>query len=122
MSVVAKDQEARFEWLSQRLGQGRSCYKEYMETFGVSHNQFYQDRKEVLAGMKDRLDDNLESWGKDLLERYELLYSQAVANRNLKAATKILENMANLKGLLTQKVEVKSDNNVELNWNVGDNE
>ena len=85
-------------------------------------NTLFQQTKQVGCYLDMNNFVYLESWGKDLLERYELLYSQAVANRNLKAATKILENMANLKGLLTQKVEVKSDNNVELNWNVGDNE
>lgn len=122
MSVVAKNLEERYQWLSERLGQGRSCYKEYMETFGVSHQQFYEDRKVVLSRMQDLLDDNLEAWGRDLLERYEHVYEQAVRNRNLKVATKVIEDMANLKGLLTQKMEVKSDNAIELNWNVGDNE
>ena len=122
MSVVAKNLEERYQWLSERLGQGRSCYKEYMDTFGVSHQQFYEDRKVVLSRLQDRLDDNLEAWGRDLLERYEHVYEQAVRNRNLKVATKVIEDMANLKGLLTQKMEVKSDNAIELNWNVGDNE
>lgn len=122
MSVVAKNLEERYQWLSERLGQGRSCYKEYMDTFGVSHQQFYEDRKVVLSRMQDRLDDNLEAWGRDLLERYEHIYEQAVRNRNLKVATKVIEDMANLKGLLTQKMEVKSDNAIELNWNVGENE
>ena len=119
MSVVAKNLEERYAWLSEHLGQGRSCYKEYMDTFGVSGQQFYEDRKKVLAIMKDRLDDNLESWGKDLLERYELVYEMAIRRGNLKAATKVLEDIVNLKGLATQKVEVKSDNAIELNWNVG---
>lgn len=119
MSVVAKNLEERYQWLAERLGQGRSCYDEYRKTFGVSHQQFYDDRKAVLSRMQDRLDDNLEAWGKDLLERYEHIYTQAVRNRNLKVATKVLEDMANLKGLLSQKVEVKTDNNIELNWGVG---
>ena len=118
MSVVAKNKEERYAWLAEHLGQGRSCYREYMETFGVSGQQFYEDRKAVLAIMKDRLDDNLETWGRDLLERYEHLYAEAVRNRNLKVATKIVEDMANLKGLLSQKLEVKTDNQIELNWNV----
>ena len=122
MSVVAKNLEERYQWLAEHLGQGRSCYKEYMDTFGVSGQQFYEDRKAVLSRMKDRLDDNLEAWGRDLLERYEHVYQEAVRNRNLKVATKVIEDMANLKGLLTQKVEVKSDNAIELNWNVGENE
>lgn len=118
MSVVTKNQEERFQWLAERLGLGRSCYKEYMETFNVSSQQFYEDRKQVLARMQDRLDDNLEAWGRDLLERYEHLYQEAVRNRNLKVATKLVEDMANLKGLLTQKMEVKTDNAIELNWGV----
>ena len=120
MSVVAKNLEERYAWLAEHLGQGRSCYREYMETFGVSGQQFYEDRKAVLSRMQDRLDDNLEAWGRDLLERYEHIYEQAVRQRNLKVATKVVEDMANLKGLLAQKVELKSDNNIELNWNVGD--
>lgn len=118
MSVEAKNLEERYQWLSERLGQGRSPYREYMETFGVSSQQFYEDRKAVLAKMRDRLDDNLEMWGRDLLERYEHVYEQAVRNRNLKVATKVIEDMANLKGLLSQKVEVKTDNNIELNWGI----
>lgn len=122
MSVVAKNLEERYEWLAERLGTGRSCYKEYRETFKVSSQQFYEDRKAVLSRMSDRLDDNLETWGKDLLERYEHIYKEAIKNRNLKIATKVLEDIANLKGLLTQKVEVKGDNSIELNWNVEGNE
>lgn len=119
MSVVANNLEERYKWLSEHLGQGRSPYKEYMEKFGVSGQQFYEDRKAVLKIMKDRLDDDLEMWGRDLLERYEHVYEQAVRNRNLKVATKVIEDIANLKGLLSQKVEVKTDNNIELNWGVG---
>lgn len=122
MSVVAKNIEKRYQWLSERLGTGRSCYREYCETFGVSGQQFYEDRKAVLARMRDRLDDDLEAWGRDLLERYEHVYAEAIERRNLKEATRVLEDIANLKGLLSQKLEVKTDNNIELNWNVDDSE
>ena len=122
MSVVATNLRERYEWLAEHLGQGRSPLREYMEKFNVSSQQFYLDRKAVLKTMQDRLDDDLEMWGRDLLERYEHVYEEAVKNRNLKVATKVIEDIANLKGLLSQRVEVKTDNNIELNWGIENEE
>ena len=122
MSVVAVNLRERYEWLADHLGQGRSPLREYMEKFGVSSQQFYLDRKAVLKTMQDRLDDDLEMWGRDLLERYEHVYQEAVKNRNLKVCTKVIEDIANLKGLLSQKVEVKTDNAIELNWGIENEE
>ena len=118
MSVVATNLRERYEWLADHLGQGRSPLREYMEKFHVSSQQFYEDRKAVLKVMRDRLDDDLEMWGRDLLERYEHVYQEAVKNRNLKVCTKVIEDIAALKGLLSQKVEVKTDNAIELNWGI----
>ena len=50
------------------------------------------------------------------------MYQEAVKNRNLKVATKVIEDIASLKGLLSQKVEVKTDNQIELNWGIENEE
>lgn len=116
MSVIAKDKAERMEWMKDHLAQSTAAIPEYKELFGLSVTTFWQDRKEVLKSMQDALDDDLEAWARDLLQRYELLYQRALERGNLKVATKVLEDIQQLKGLNTTRVEVKSDNTVELNW------
>lgn len=116
MSVLAKNKTERLEWMKDHLAQSTAAIPEYKELFGLGTSTFWQDRKEVLKGMQDALDDDLEAWARDLLQRYELIYERAINTRNLKVATKVLEDIQQLKGLNTSKVEVKTDNTVELNW------
>lgn len=112
------NKEERLTFIAERLGYGRSILKEYQDRFGVSQARFYEDRKEVLHRMEDRLDGNLEDYAKDLLERYEHIYQEALGRRDLKTAEKVLKDIAELKGLGVQKLEVKADNTIELQWGI----
>lgn len=120
MACLPRNQEERLEWLAERLGTGRSCLKEYKEEFGLKTNQFYIDRKLALEKMADRLGDKLELWGRDLIERYEELYKKSIDRNDLKNAGKALEGLMKLKGLDTQKVELKTEGDIEINWGIGD--
>lgn len=120
MSVLAKNKAERLEWMKEHLAHSTAAIPEYKEKFGLSTSVFWEDRKEVLKGMQDSLDNDLEAWARDLLQRYELLYEKAITSRNLKVATKVLEDIQQLKGLNVSRVEVKTDNTVELNWGLDD--
>lgn len=116
------NKEERLQWIADRLGYGRSCLEEYKATFGMSNARFYADRREVLERMEDRLGDQATSWAKDLVERYEYLYERALSKGHLQTAATILEKISKLKGLDVQKIEVKSEQAVELDWGVGGEE
>lgn len=114
--------EERYQFIAEHLGYGKSIRQEYREKFHLGEAQFYADRKHVLQEMKDRLDGNLEDWAKDLVERYEELYERALNRNAIKEANKILDSLRQLKGLDTRTLEVKTDNQIELQWNVGESE
>jgi len=116
------NKEERLQWVADHLGYGRSCLEEYKATFGLRNCSFYKDRREVLEKMEDRLGDQATSWAKDLVERYEYLYERALSKGHLQTAATILEKISKLKGLDVQKIEVKSEQAVELDWGVGGEE
>src|SRR5574344_1712901 len=112
------DYEERLEWVQEHLGYATSAYREYQEKFGKSYGQFYKDRNEVLQRMEERLGKRAEEWAKDLLIRYEKLYQMALERKRVSDANQILQSISKLMGLDVQKVEVKSDQKVELDWGV----
>lgn len=49
----------------------------------------------------------------NLLTKYDMLYQRALKMKDVKAATKILDSVAKLKGLYTEKVEVSGAIKIE---------
>ena len=49
----------------------------------------------------------------NLLSKYDMLYQRALKMKDVKAATKILDSVAKLKGLYTKKVEVSGAIKIE---------
>lgn len=110
--------EERLAWLADNLGTGKSAFSAYHEKFGRGLSAYYSDRREALEILEDRLGNNLESRRKDILERLEELYARSIDKGNLKAAEKAVELIMKIEGLDVQKVEVKQDNNITLDWNI----
>ena len=107
----------RIEWLIEHLGYGKAAYPEYREKFGKSPAVYYQDRKEALALMKEKLQSDAESWKTDLIARLEKLYERNVENgRNQAVALDVLKTLAKLTGNMEDKVQVNTGNSLSIKW------
>lgn len=120
MSKAPAKIEERLEFMVNVLGQGRAAVQEYQDRFGLNYNQYYEDRKQALEMLRDRLEDKAELWARDLVERYEELYKRSLQRNDLKNAEKALAGLMKLKGLDTQRLEVKTDQDIDINWGLGD--
>lgn len=120
MSKAPAKIEERLEFMVNVLGQGRAAVQEYQDKFGLNYNQYYEDRKQALEMLRDRLEDKAELWARDLVERYEELYKRSLQRNDLKNAEKALAGLMKLKGLDTQRLEVKTDQDIDINWGLGD--
>ena len=107
----------RIEWLIEHLGYGKAAYPEYREKFGKSPAVYYQDRKEALALMKEKLQSDADQWKTDLIARLETLYERNVENgRNQAVALEVLKTLAKLTGNLEDKVQVNTGNSFSIKW------
>lgn len=107
----------RIEWLIEHLGYGKAAYPEYREKFGKSPAVYYQDRKEALALMKEKLSEDSETWKADLIARLEKLYERNVENgRNQAVALDVLKTLAKLTGNMEDKVQVNTGNSFSIKW------
>ena len=107
----------RIEWLIEHLGYGQAAYPEYREKFGKSPAVYYQDRKEALALMKEKLQSDADQWKTDLIARLEKLYERNVENgRNQAVALDVLKTLAKLTGNMEDKVQVNTENSFSIKW------
>ena len=107
----------RIAWLVEHLGWGKAAYPEYKEKFGKSPAVYYQDRKEALALMKEKLQADSEQWKTDLIARLEKLYERNVENgRNQAVALDVLKTLAKLTGNMEDKVQVNTGNSFSIKW------
>lgn len=107
----------RIEWLIEHLGWGKAAYPEYREKFGKSPAVYYQDRKEALALMKEKLQSDADQWKTDLIARLEKLYERNVENgRNQAVALDVLKTLAKLTGNMEDKVQVNTGNSFSIKW------
>lgn len=107
----------RIEWLIEHLGYGKAAYPEYREKFGKSPAVYYQDRKEALALMKEKLQSDADQWKTDLIARLEKLYERNVENgRNQAVALEVLKTLAKLTGNMEDKVQVNTGNSFSIKW------
>ena len=107
----------RIEWLVEHLGYGRAAYPEYREKFGKSPAVYYQDRKEALALMKEKLQSDADQWKTDLIARLEKLYERNVENgRNQAVALDVLKTLAKRTGDMEDKVQVNTGNSFSIKW------
>lgn len=107
----------RVGWLVEHLGWGKAAYPEYKEKFGKSPAVYYQDRKEALALMKEKLQSDADQWKTDLIARLEKLYERNVENgRNQAVALDVLKTLAKLTGNMEDKVQVNTGNSFSIKW------
>ena len=107
----------RIEWLIEHLGYGKAAYPEYREKFGKSPAVYYQDRKEALALMKEKLQSDADQWKTDLIARLEKLYERNVENgRNQAVALDVLKTLAKLTGNREDKGQVNTGNSFSIKW------
>ena len=99
------------------MGDGKAAYPEYREKFGKSPAVYYQDRKEALALMKEKLQSDADQWKTDLIARLEKLYERNVENgRNQAVALDVLKTLAKLTGNMEDKVQVNTGNSFSIKW------
>ena len=107
----------RIEWLIEHLGYGKAAYPEYREKIGKSPDVYYQERKEALALMKEKLQSDADQWKTDLIARLEKLYERNVENgRNQAVALDVLKTLAKLTGNMEDKVQVNTGNSFSIKW------
>lgn len=107
----------RIQWMIENLGYGKARVAEYKEKFGLGEARYYEDRKEALALMKEKLQADAEQWKSDLIARLEKLYERNVENgRNQGVALEVLKTIAKLTGNMEEKVKVDSGGSFSIKW------
>lgn len=117
MQDKGTQEHERIEWMIENLGYGRAKLAEYKEKFHRGEARYYEDRKQALALMKEKLQADAEQWKSDLVARLEKLYERNVENgRNQGVALEVLKTLAKLTGNLEEKVKVDSGGTFSIKW------
>lgn len=117
MQDIGIQKNERIQWMIENLGYGRAKLPEYKEKFGLTDSRYYEDRKEALALMKEKLQADAEQWKSDLIARLEKLYERNVENgRNQGVALEVLKTIAKLTGNMEEKVKVDSGGSFSIKW------
>lgn len=87
-----------------------------MDTYGISVTRSYEIINESLKEIEQLHKDDLEKAFTDVTEKYDQLYSQAIANGDLKTARAILADLSKLRGLLIEKQEIKHEGGIIFNY------
>lgn len=117
MQDKGMQENERIAWMIENLGYGRAKLQEYKEKFGRGEARYYEDRKEALALMKEKLQADADQWKSDLVARLEKLYERNVENgRNQGVALEVLKTLAKLTGNLEEKVKVDNGGSFSIKW------
>lgn len=117
MQDKGMQENERIAWMIENLGYGRAKLQEYKEKFGRGEARYYEDRKQALALMKEKLQADADQWKSDLVARLEKLYERNVENgRNQGVALEVLKTLAKLTGNLEEKVKVDNGGSFSIKW------
>lgn len=109
MQDIGLQHQKRIDWVLDHIGYGKSCRDEYQKKFGLSQYQFYADRKEALTLLKERVNDDVDKWKDDIIERLEELYARSINSpRTYNVALNTLQTLAKITGNLEEKVKVEA--------------
>lgn len=117
MQDKGMQENERIAWMIENLGYGRAKLQEYKEKFGRGEARYYEDRKQALALMKEKLQADADQWKSDLVARLEKLYERNVENgRNQGVALDVLKTLAKLTGNLEDKVKIDNGGSFSIKW------
>ncbi len=117
MQDKGMQENERIAWMIENLGYGRAKLQEYKEKFGRGEARYYEDRKQALALMKEKLQADADQWKSDLVARLEKLYERNVENgHNQGIALDVLKTLAKLTGNLEDKVKIDNGGSFSIKW------
>lgn len=112
-----KFRQERLEYVRAHLGEGagEAVLQEYTKRFGIGSRQFYKDREEVLAIIREQMTKSLDVWIDDFKQRYEKIYTDSIAKGDRKTALSALDSYTRLLNI------GQKDNETNITVNFGFN-